>query len=102
MKSAVWIGIGLTVALGWAQDAGAQTQRPACGDRAGVLAQLKGAYDEKPTALGTTGDGAVVELTTSQNGTWTLLLSLPNGRTCLMATGENWDQWSVRLNGRDS
>ena len=67
-----------------------------------ILAQLKGTYDEKPTAFGTTGTGGVVELTTSKSGSWTLMLSLPNGRACLIATGEDWEQWTQQLTGRDS
>lgn len=98
----LWFALGLTAAaLPAIPDAAAQA-RPMCGDRATILAQLKGAYDEKPAALGTTGDGAVVELTTSDSGTWTLMLSLPSGRTCLIASGENWEQWPQLLTGRDS
>jgi hypothetical protein len=71
---------------GWAQG------RPTCGDRSDLLAQLKEKFDEKPTGVGLTGNGTVVELTKSSSGSWTLLLSFADGRSCLMAAGENWEQ----------
>lgn len=99
------LGIGFVglMSLGVASGASAQALgRAACGDRQEILAQLQGTYDEKPTAFGTTGTGGVVELTTSKSGSWTLMLSLPNGRACLIATGEDWEQWTQQLTGRDS
>ena len=102
-KHLIGIGFVALIALGHTTDASAQARgRATCGDRQEILAQLKGTYDEKPTAFGTTGDGGVVELTTSSNGSWTLMLSLPNGRACLIATGEDWEQWPQQLTGRDS
>ncbi len=100
---AIAIGLAAATLLGAASDASAQMRgRAACGERTEIMAQLKGSFDEKPTAFGTTGEGAVVELMTSESGTWTLLLSLPNGRACLIATGEDWEQWPQQLSGRDS
>jgi hypothetical protein len=102
-KRMIGIGFVVLVAAGASADASAQARgRAACGDRQEILAQLKGSFDEQPTAFGTTGDGGVVELTTSSNGSWTLMLSLPNGRACLIATGEDWEQWPQGLTGRDS
>jgi hypothetical protein len=31
-------------------------------------------------------------LTRSGSGSWTILLSFADGRSCLMAAGENWEQ----------
>lgn len=100
---AIGIGLAATTFLALASDASAQVRGGAtCGERSTIMAQLKGSFDEKPTAFGTTGEGAVVELMTSKTGTWTLMLSLPNGRACLIATGEDWEQWPQQLTGRDS
>jgi hypothetical protein len=73
---------------------------PACGDRNDLLTQLKDKYKESPTGIGMTGQGSVVELMTSENGSWTLVLSFPNGRSCLMATGEGWELWQARMAGK--
>ena len=41
---------------------------------------------------------------TSESGSWTLVLSFPNGRSCLMATGEGWDLWknAKKVAGKDA
>ena len=37
-------------------------------------------------------NGGLVELLTTQSGTtWTLIITLPNGMTCLLAAGEDWE-----------
>lgn len=78
----------------------AQEQSP-CAERNDVLARLKDQYHERPTGVGITENGAVVELTTSDSGTWTLLVSFPNGRACLMATGDGWEQAPAKAVGRE-
>ncbi|MCC7049110.1 MAG: hypothetical protein IT562_20515 [Alphaproteobacteria bacterium] len=78
----------------------AQQQSP-CAERNDVMSRLKDQYNEKPTGVGITDNGAVVELTTSDRGTWTLLVSFPNGRSCLMATGDGWEQAPAKAAGRE-
>ena len=80
----------------------AQQQTP-CGDRDEMLAQLKQKFKESPAGFGMTGNGAVMELMTSDNGSWTLILSFPTGRSCLIATGEGWELWNVKkVAGKDA
>ncbi|MGQ0674929.1 MAG: hypothetical protein ACT4N4_02415 [Rhodospirillales bacterium] len=80
----------------------AQGQMP-CGDRDELLAKLKAEYKETPAGFGMTGGGQVVELLTSEKGSWTLLLSLPNGRSCLIGSGEGWELRSAKKTaGRDA
>lgn len=41
--------------------------------------------------MGITNNGGVMEILTSKDGeTWTLLITMPNGMACMMATGEDW------------
>lgn len=90
--------LSLLAGAACAQQAGPQGTN--CGDRGDVLSQLKDKYKELPTGFGMTGNGAVVELMTAENGNWTLILSFPNGHACLMAAGEGWELWQARLKGR--
>lgn len=61
-----------------------------CGSRDTVLKQLASEYQEAPVGIGLASNGAVVELLTSASGSWTLLVTMPKGPTCLMGTGEAW------------
>ncbi|MCC6471693.1 MAG: hypothetical protein IT563_25490 [Alphaproteobacteria bacterium] len=71
----------------------AEEAKMACGDRTELLAHLKDKYHENQTGFGITQKGGVVELMTSEDGSWTLILSFANGRSCLMATGQGWELW---------
>ncbi len=64
---------------------------PSCNRRGDVLALLAKKYQEAPVAAGVTSSGGLVEvLTTSDGGTWTIILTTPYGWPCLMAAGEGW------------
>jgi len=66
---------------------------PPCGSRPEILKQLSSRFKEAPVALGLAKDGSVVEVLTTDNGeTWTILVSQPNGSSCLVAIGEGWEE----------
>ena len=68
-----------------------QTQAQHCDQRAKVLGHLAQKYHEAPIAVGVTSSGGIVEvLTTGDGQTWTIILSDPNGTSCLIAAGEGW------------
>ena len=62
-----------------------------CGNRESLLKQLEGGYKESPISMGLASNGSVIELTKSDEGTWTILLTTPKGITCLIAAGGNWE-----------
>lgn len=63
----------------------------ACGERHDVLAKLAEQYKESPVGVGLASNGGVIELLTSESGTtWTLIITVPNGQSCILAAGENW------------
>ena len=62
-----------------------------CSQRTDVLTQLGTKYKEAPSAIGLANNGGLIEVLTSDDGsTWTIILSMPNGTSCLLAAGENW------------
>ena len=66
--------------------------KPICGERDKVVGKLTGSFSEKPSAMGLTASGDVIEVLTSPNGsTWTIVVTMPNGTSCLVAIGENWE-----------
>ena len=83
------IGLLLTSAL-WSFSAMAQ-QPPPCVDRADFLKHLESNYEEAPVAMGlTTGDG-LLEVVVSRTGSWTIIVTPPNGISCGVASGKNWE-----------
>ena len=64
----------------------------ACHNRGTVKQHLSKNYKEKSIALGVANNGGVVELFTAKDGkTWTIVITLPNGPTCLIAAGKDWE-----------
>ena len=52
---------------------------------------LEGQYGEKVSGRGLAQEGrAMVELFRSETGSWTLIVTDVNGRSCVMASGEAW------------
>ncbi len=77
---------------------GALAQTQQCDQRNKVLGHLAQKYKEAPIAVGVTSSGGIVEvLTTGDGETWTIILSTPNGTSCLVAAGEGWR--TIRFNG---
>lgn len=63
-----------------------------CADRAVVAQRLAKDFSENPVAMGITNSGNVVEVFSARTGdTWTIVMTLPNGQSCLMAAGEGWE-----------
>lgn len=61
--------------------------------RAAVVKALGDRYAEESVGLGIAQNGGVIELFTSKDGaTWTIVLTMPNGLSQVIATGESWMQ----------
>ncbi len=77
---------GLTVAQP------AMAQRQACGDRGQIIERLSVKYGETRQSMGLNHNNGMVEVFASADtGTWTILITMPTGMSCLMAAGENWE-----------
>ena len=62
----------------------------ACGPRDDLVRRLVNKFEETQVAMGLNTSGKLVEIFTSKKGSFTILLSDPNGTTCVATTGENW------------
>ena len=81
------LGAGIALV---ASTAMAQAQ-PQCNERDNVLELLAKKYQETPIAAGVTNTGGLVEvLTDHKSGTWTIIVTTPQGMSCLAAAGEGW------------
>lgn len=63
----------------------------ACDRRERVLGLLAEKYQETPVAVGVTTRGSLVEVLSDDAGkTWTIVVTSPQGISCLLLTGEGW------------
>jgi hypothetical protein len=74
-----------------AAPAGAAAQQVPCNKRDDVLGHLAKKYQEVPVAIGVTNRGGLVEVLSAGDGkTWTIIISSPDGKACMVAAGEGW------------
>ena len=75
---------------------------PQCDSRETLTALLADRYAETRRALGIAGQAAaVMELYASDaTGTWSITVTLPDGRMCLMASGANYETVTEDLRAR--
>ena len=78
----------MAVTVGSAGPAAAQGL---CMPREQIVEMLDARYSEAPVALGLASGGRLVEVFSTEDGsTWTLLLTAPDGTSCMMAEGQGW------------
>ena len=65
--------------------------QPVCLDRAKFVEQLSGGYAENTVAMGLVNNGSILEILTSNKGSWTILVTKPDGISCVVAAGEAWE-----------
>lgn len=64
-----------------------------CAARERVIANLSRKFGEHVTHFGlgeSYGARGVIELTESSDGSFTIIMTLPDGDTCFLITGGNW------------
>ena len=65
--------------------------------RVDVIKHLSAQYTEYPVSMGLASNGGIVEVLSSGKGdSWTIIITMPNGQTCVVGSGENWRLLSVK------
>lgn len=72
-----------------------------CGDRGKIVDQLQTVYAEEPVSIGIMANGSVIEVYASDDDTFTVLITSPTGATCLVASGNSWENIDPPLKGTD-
>ena len=72
---------------------------PPCGDREKIISYIAQKYKEAPRAMAITGGNSFMEIFVSPKGTWTTLVTEPTGRTCIVASGEGWEDIAIKPTG---
>lgn len=76
----------------------AYSQGANCAERAAVVNRLAQAYGETRQSMGLAANNAVLEVFASdETGTWTITVTTSNGQTCLVASGQAFEELAERL-----
>lgn len=63
-----------------------------CAARDEIVREITQHFKETPEATGVTPQGMLVEVFVSKARSWTILLTTPQGMSCIAAVGENWER----------
>lgn len=75
----------------WPAGAPGQANR-SCAERATLVERLENRLGEARQAMGLNRANAIIEVFASaETGTWTILVTTPNGISCLVASGDLWE-----------
>jgi hypothetical protein len=86
-STAVLLSVGLSSPVAAASDSPQY-----CGPRKALIKELSQRYHEVQVAIGVSNNGSLVEVLTSKDGlTWSIMISKPNGASCLVSVGEGWE-----------
>ena len=65
---------------------------PICVTHKNVVEQLANGFSEVPIAIALTRDGNVIEVFSGgDRATWTIVMTRPDGMSCLVASGDSWE-----------
>jgi hypothetical protein len=67
------------------------TAQTVCGERTKFLKHLSSGYSEAPVAMGLVSNGSILEVLASKDGSWTIIVTQPDGTSCVVAAGEAWE-----------
>ena len=69
-----------------------------CAPRQAVVDRLASTYGETRQSIGLGQRGMLIEtFASSDTGTWTITVTTPNGVTCLVASGQSWEELAEAL-----
>ncbi|MBF9197614.1 hypothetical protein [Microvirga terrestris] len=62
-----------------------------CGPREHLVKLLADHYKEDPVGMGLSQPGQILEVFASSNGSWTMVMTMPDGKACMIAAGDSWE-----------
>ena len=81
------IAFGLPILMGAVT---AKAANPPCGPRYKMVEVLLKTYGEKPIGRGVTSKNTMVEIFTSPDGTFSVVITLPSKQSCIVSAGKRW------------
>lgn len=68
-----------------------------CMNHKNLVTFLSDRYSEAPRALGLVEDRGLMEVYTSEKGTWTIVMTTAHGIACILAAGDTWEENKMQL-----
>ena len=62
-----------------------------CAERSELVESLEDKFKENPAAVGQINGDAVIEVFVSEKGTWTILATGTDGKSCVLSAGEDFE-----------
>ena len=63
---------------------------PTCGERTDIVRKLSHDFKEAPQSVGMVNNQAVIEVFVSEKGSWTIIASGTDGKSCVLSAGDGW------------
>lgn len=93
-------GLGALTVMASAADAQTAPSAMQCSARPLLVEQLQERYAEVPVAMGLQSNGTVLEVFTSgRANTWSIVITAPNGVSCLVSEGQSWEALPQLVDG---
>ena len=100
LTPAVLVGMLSLTSSASAQPSPQTALTPACHSHADLTEMLEQKFAEQPNALGLQANGHLVEVFVSNDGTsWTIVVTRPDGWSCIIAVGQHWESLPNPITG---
>ncbi len=73
-----------------------------CTSRTAMKNALEGKYQEQRKGFGVASEVGVMEFFVSASGSWTVIMSMANGMSCIIAAGKDWQDMKPEPAGINS
>jgi len=71
-----------------------------CDERNTIVSSLSDDYKESRNSIGLANSGSVVEVFLSADGSWSMIVTRPDGISFLVAAGRNWESVTQKISQR--
>ena len=75
----------------WSVTARAQQAGLWCGNHTAISRALEDKFGDVRVGVGLIGNSAMVEMYAADRGSWTFLMTRPDGTSCIIASGDSWE-----------
>lgn len=72
-------------------------QAAVCMEHKTLVGYLSEKFKETPKAVGLVASSSLMEVYVSGKGTWTIVMTTPQGVACIVAAGDTWEEVRIAM-----